>query len=126
MNDTKTVMFVCLHGAGMSRIAAACFNRLAPPDWRAVSAGLEPDETLSATAATLLAGTDAEAFLDRSPPRSLAAVPDPQRVIALKNPAIQYELASAEVWELAHSTGTPLRDEIHVRAEALARSVWAS
>src|SRR5579864_2342132 len=53
----KTVLFVCLHGAGMSRLAAAYFDQSAPVGWCAVSAGLEPGETLSHTAARLLAGT---------------------------------------------------------------------
>jgi len=125
MSSHKTVVFVCLHGAGMSRMAAAYFNNAAPPEWHAVSAGVEPAEALSPTAATLLSGTAAEKFLDGSPPRSLAAVRDPHRVIALKNPAIQFELASAEVWDCTHSAGTPLRDEIQVRAEALARTISA-
>jgi hypothetical protein len=46
--------------------------------------------------ASLLAGTGADEFLDHSPPRSMADVPDAQRMIALRNPAIQYELAPAE------------------------------
>jgi hypothetical protein len=106
MTSPKTVVFVCLHGAGTSRMAAAYFNNAAPPEWHAVSAGVEPAESLSPTAATLLSGTAAEKFLDRSPPGSLGAAPDPHRVIALRNPAIQFELASAEVWDCAHSAGT--------------------
>jgi len=125
MSSPKTVVFVCLHGSGMSRMAAAYFNNAASPEWRAVSAGIEPAEALSPTAATSLAGTAAEKFLDRSPPRSLAAVSDPHRIVALKNPAIQFELTSAEVWDCTHSAGTPLRDEIQIRAEALARSISA-
>ena len=93
MTTTQTILFVCLHGAGMSRMAAAYFNHAAPHDWHAVSAGLEPAEYLSSTAASLLAGTDAEAFLDHSAPRPVA------------------------------SAGEPLRDEIRERAEALAKSI---
>ena len=123
MTATQTVLFVCLHGAGMSRMAAAYFNRAAPADWRAVSAGLEPAETLSSTAASLLAGTGAEEFLDHAPPRPIGGVPDPLRVIALRNPAIQYELGPAEYWDLSQSAGVPLREEIRQRAEALAESI---
>jgi protein-tyrosine-phosphatase len=126
MSTTQTVLFVCLHGAGMSRMAAAYFNRLAPPDWRALSAGIDPAERLSSTAASLLAGTGADEFLDQSPPRTIAAVPDAQRVIALRNPAIRYELAPAEFWDLSQSAGVPLREEIRQRVEALARSIDAS
>lgn len=123
VTTTQTVLFVCLHGAGMSRMAAAYFNCVAPPDWRAVSAGVEPAEALSATAASLLAGTIAEDFLDRAPPRSISAAPDPMRLIALRSPSIRYELAAAEYWDLAQSAGVPLREEIRQRAEALAESI---
>jgi hypothetical protein len=69
MTGERTVLFVCLHGAAMSRVAAAYFNRAAPSGWRAVSAGVDPADMLSPTAETLLAGTGAEEFLDRSPLR---------------------------------------------------------
>ena len=38
----KKVLFVCTHNAGRSQIAEALFNRLAPEDVRAESAGQEP------------------------------------------------------------------------------------
>jgi hypothetical protein len=119
VTDDKTVLFVCLHGAGMSRMAAAYFEQSAPAGWCAVSAGLEPGETLSHTAARLLAGTPAVGFLDLAPPRAISAVPHPQRVIALRNPAIHFELQGAEVWDLAHAEGEPMREEIRARVDAL-------
>ena len=71
------------------------------------------------TAARLLAGTPTVAFLDLAPPRPIFAVPHPQRVIALRNPAIQFELEGAEVWDLAHAEGEPMREEIRARVDAL-------
>jgi hypothetical protein len=117
----RTVLFVCLHGAGMSRMAAAYFLTVAPPGWHAISAGVDPGDTLSTTAETLLAGSAAEQFLDHSPPRFMSAVRDPWRVIALCSPEVQYELTSHERWDLLHSAGVPLRDEIRECAERLAR-----
>jgi arsenate reductase len=38
----KKVLFVCTHNAGRSQMAEALFNRLAPPDVRAESAGQQP------------------------------------------------------------------------------------
>jgi arsenate reductase (thioredoxin) len=38
----KYVLFVCTHNAGRSQIAQAFFEKLAPPDVRAESAGQEP------------------------------------------------------------------------------------
>jgi len=125
VSEQRTVLFVCLHGAGMSRIAAAYFNRTAPSGWRAVSAGVEPATALSTTAQSLLAGTDAHEFLDQSPPRSIDAVDEPYLVIVLRNPSIQYDLASDERWDLMSSGGVPLRDEICERAEAFARAIAA-
>jgi hypothetical protein len=122
VTSERTVLFVC-HGAGMSRMAAAYFNSAAPNGWHALSAGVEPGEVLGATARTLLAGTGAQPFLDDAPPRPLDAVANPSRVIALRNPAIQYQLTSDERWDLGSSAGVALRDEIHERAEALARSL---
>jgi len=43
----------------------------------------------------------------------------------LRNPSIQYELASDESWDLTSSAGAPLRDEIRDAAQALARSIAA-
>ncbi len=123
MTYERTVLFVCLHGAGMSRMAAAFFNRAAPAGWRAISAGVDPASSLSSTAEILLEGTGAEGFLDRAAPRPVTALPDPERLVALRNPDIQYELPAADTWDLAHASGTPLRDEIRTRTEAPARSV---
>ena len=78
-----------------------------------------------ATAATLLAGSGAEGFVDRDPPRAIAAVEEPERVIALRNPSIQYDLASGERWDLMSSGGVSLRDEIRERAETFARTIGA-
>ena len=38
----KYVLFVCTHNAGRSQMAQALFERYAPDDVRAESAGLEP------------------------------------------------------------------------------------
>lgn len=115
----RTVLFVCLHGAGKSRMAAAFFNRVAPAGWAAISAGTEPQEAMSAHAIRLLADSNAEPFLDLTPPRPLSSVTDPARMIA-----IDCRVPDAERWELAHQEfETPMRDELRQRAEALARAV---
>jgi hypothetical protein len=69
----RTVVFVCQHGAGRSRVAAALFAASAPAGWRAASAGLEPQEQVSPYAAGLLG--PAASGLDASPPQLLAQVP---------------------------------------------------
>jgi protein-tyrosine-phosphatase len=113
---TRTVLFVCPHGAGMSRIAAACFNLVAPAGWHATSAGLEPQAELGLNAPRLLAGTAAEEFLDRERPRPISSVVAVDRVVALC-----CNVPDAERWELAHREfSEAMRDEIRTRAEALA------
>ena len=44
-SDIPEVLFVCVHNAGRSQMAAAFFNQLAPPSLAsAVSAGTAPGE----------------------------------------------------------------------------------
>lgn len=74
-------MFVCPHGAGKSRVAAAVFdrevaNRARLAGWRAVTAGVEPAEAVSEHAVRLLKGSSEELLLDHSPPRSVEATTD--------------------------------------------------
>ena len=124
MSQQRTVLFVCLHGMGMSRLAAAFFNSSAPAGWQAVSAGLEPGESLSPTAARLLAGTPAEPFLDHSAPRSIGSVPSAERVIAIRNPSIRFEVPGAEAWDLANGEfDAPMREEIRALTEQLAEQL---
>jgi hypothetical protein len=101
------------------------FLSAAPAGWHALSARVEPADSLTTTAEMLLAGTEAAQFLDHSPPRSIGAIDNPQRMIALRNPSIQYELAADERWDLTNSGGVALRDEIRDRAEAFARNIAA-
>ena len=102
------VLFVCPHGAGKSRMAAAFFNAHAPAGWSATTAGLEPQGQVSVHAPRLLAGTAAEAHLDTALPRPIGAVTDPARVVA-----IDCAVDGAESWELEQTVFDELmRDEI--------------
>jgi hypothetical protein len=72
----------------------------------------------------LLAETPTARYLDRSAPLPLTAVAGAARVIALRNPGIQFDLAAAELWDLAADEfDEDLRDEIRRRAERLAREI---
>ncbi len=42
--DRPTVLFVCVHNAGRSRMAEAFFNQLAGDRYRGISAGTEPTD----------------------------------------------------------------------------------
>ena len=115
----QTVLFVCPHGAGKSRMAAAFFNQRAPAGWRATSAGQEPQETLGTNAVRLLAGTAAEPFLDRELPRPIAAVEASARIVA-----IDCDVPGAERWTLTNQRfDEALRDELRGRVATLARAL---
>ena len=77
------MLFVCQHGAGKSRLAAAWFNHAPPPGWRATTAGVEPQDQVSVHAPRLLAGTAAEPMLDHALPRPISAITQPALVIAI-------------------------------------------
>ena len=114
---SRVVLFVCPHGAAKSRLAAAFFAGVAPPGWRATTAGLDPGPALSPTAARLLAGTEAAAFLDPAPPRAIASVASPDRVVGIDCAPD----GATDRWELRHREfDAAMRDELRARAEALA------
>ena len=74
MSETRYVVFVCLHGAAKSVLAAADFQRLADARGlraRAVCAGLEPDAEISPAVVTALAGDGVDLSSER--PRRLDA-----------------------------------------------------
>lgn len=100
-------MFVCLHGAGKSRVAAALFNAIAPPGWIATSAGVEPQAQASEHAAWLLDGEPAAKLLDRTTPRAACDI-DAQLVVA-----IDCETPTGRRWDLAHEWPEPqVRDQL--------------
>lgn len=86
------MVFVCEHGAGRSRVAAALFAATAPAGWRAASAGLRPQEQVSPHAAGVLG--PATARLDTSPPQSFAQAPGDLVV------AIDCDVPGARRWML--------------------------
>jgi hypothetical protein len=118
----RTVLFVCPHGAGKSRMAAAWFNGAAPPGWRATSAGVQPQTSVSVHAPRLLAGTAVADLLDRAAPRPLSEVPDAAVLVAIdcggESPA------GAVVWRLDNADfGEAMCAELRARAEELAGSL---
>ena len=117
---SRTVLFVCTHGAFRSRLAAAFYNAQAPLGSRAMSAGLEPAEAVSDAARLLLAGDAAEVFLDLSPPEAI-----PESCSASDVVAIDCRVEGAEVWNLQHhETDRGLCDELRLRVgQLLARSL---
>jgi hypothetical protein len=111
----RRLIFACLHGAGKSRVAAALFNAVAPLGWRAVSAGVQPQEHPSEHASALLAGHDAAKFLELDAPRPVR--PGEGELVV----AIDCDIPGARRWRLAHEWPDPhVRDELSVFVTDLA------
>ena len=120
-DHARTVLFVCAHGASRSRLAAAWFTLVAPPGWRATSAGIEPAAAVSPSAGRLVAGTPAEGLLDRTSPTPLTVALASAPTLIL---AIDCALPGAARWDLAATEPTQaMRDELAARATALARAL---
>jgi len=112
------IAFVCQHGALRSRIAAAFFNAWAPAGWSAISAGVKPQSQPSTRLVKVMAGTEAEEFVDRARPRSIADIAMSEaRVIA-----IDTLVPDAESWSTKTRSAqgdVALRDEIARQVRAL-------
>lgn len=116
----RTVLFVCQHGAGKSRIAAAWFNGSAPPGWLATTAGVTPQTEVSEHAPRLLAGTVVAELLDTAPPRPLTAVPEATVTVAIDCPPEDVDPTVS--WQLDNpGFDEAMRAELRQRAQDLAR-----
>lgn len=114
----NTVVFVCPHGAGKSRVAAAVFDAIAPAHWHATSAGVDPAAAVNPQFAALLDGDDAGAAFDHTPPRPVATA-DGDLVVA-----IDCDITADHAWRMEHPTPTTeFRDEITRRVTELAASL---
>lgn len=116
-----TVLFVCPHGAGKSRMAAAWFNGSAPPGWWATTAGIIPQQAVSEHAPRLLADTPVAPLLDTAPPRPVSAVREATVVVAIDCPADSVQIATV-TWRLDSTEfDEAMREEVRQRAQDLAR-----
>jgi arsenate reductase (thioredoxin) len=127
MTTTPTVLFVCVHNAGRSQMAAGFLQHLAGDRIEVLSAGSEPADQVNPVAVEAMreAGID----VTREQPKLLTteAVQHSDVVVTMGCgdacpffPGTRYE-----DWELADPAGQPIevvrtiRDEIRRRVEAL-------
>ena len=121
-DQRRTVLFVCAHGAGKSRVAAAWFDALAPGGWRATTAGLEPEAAVSVHAVALLDDTAAAATLDHEPPRPVSAAGAVDVVVGIDcRPEV--DGVATQEWTLAHRRGDEMSAELRERVSRLLASV---
>lgn len=127
MSDTPTVLFVCVHNAGRSQMAAGFLRELGGDRVEVLSAGSEPKEQLNPVAVAAMAEEGID--IASSVPKVLTteAVRDSDVVITMGCgdacpifPGKRYE-----DWSLDDPAGLgiaevrPIRDEIRARVQAL-------
>ena len=122
--DHKRLLFVCLHGAAKSVVAAAHFRRIAAArglQFEAVAAGTEPDPELGPGAVKGLAGDGLEAKPVRPRPVTLYDIQRADRVVSFGCEVAARAGVTVEQWDVpAVSDGYgPARDRIVERVERL-------
>jgi arsenate reductase (thioredoxin) len=127
MSDPPEVLFVCVHNAGRSQMAAALLERQAAGRVRVRSAGSEPADRLNPAVVQAMAEIGVDISAERPKLLQEEVVREANAVITMGCgdacpvfPGIRYE-----DWELADPSGKPLeevrviRDEIDRRVQAL-------
>ena len=122
-----TVLFVCVHNAGRSQMAAGYLQQLAGDRIRVLSAGSEPAESINPVAVDAMAEDGIDITGNQPKLLSTEAVQQSDVVITMGCgdtcpffPGKRYE-----DWELDDPAGQgidavrPIRDEIKARVEAL-------
>jgi len=132
----KIVLFACVHNAGRSQMAAACFNQLAEPSKaRAVSAGTAPGDRVHPEVVTVMK----EVGVDLSRERPTVLSDELARSASLLVTMGCGEACPAvtglkrEDWPLEDPKGKPaervreIRDDIRARVRSLLeREGWSS
>ncbi|GAA3446433.1 arsenate reductase ArsC [Planomonospora venezuelensis] len=127
MSDKPSVLFVCVHNAGRSQMAAGWLAHLAGDAIEVRSAGSAPAETINPVAVRAMAEVGVDITGARPKILTTEAVQDSDAVITMGCgdacpffPGKRYE-----DWKLADPAGQgieavrPIRDEIRTRVEKL-------
>jgi arsenate reductase len=131
MDDTPTVLFLCVHNAGRSQMAAGWMRTLAGDGVRVLSAGSEPAERVNPAAVMAMAEVGID-ITDRQPQRWTDEIVGGSDVVVTMGcgdtcpyvPGTRYE-----DWALDDPAGQevaavrPIRDEIERRVRGLLTSL---
>lgn len=132
MSDTKpTVLFVCVHNAGRSQMAAGWLRRLAGDRVRVLSAGSAPKETINPIAVEAMAevGIDITGNIPQKLEYETAQESDVIVTMGCGDACPFFPGKRYEDWELTDPAGQSIevvrkvRDEIKERVENLLNEI---
>jgi protein-tyrosine-phosphatase len=127
VSDMPTVLFVCVHNAGRSQMAAGFLQHLAGDRIEVLSAGSEPADQINPAAVTAMAEDGVDITGAHPKVLTSAAVQDSDVVITMGcgDACPIYPGKRYEDWDLDDPAGQgleavrPIRDDIRTRVEAL-------
>ena len=131
MSTTHTVLFVCVHNAGRSQMAAGFLRHLAGDRVDVLSAGSMPGDQINPTAVEAMAevGIDIAAHQPKVLTTEAVQASDVVITMGCGDACPFYPGKRYEDWELDDPAGQgidavrPIRDEIRGRIEALIASL---
>lgn len=131
MTDRPTVLFVCVHNAGRSQMAAGFLQSLAGDRVEVLSAGSKPASEINPVAVEAMAevGIDITAATPKLLSDSAVQAADVVVTMGCGDECPFYPGKRYEDWELDDPAGQgieavrPIRDEIRRRIEALVRDL---
>ncbi|WP_433535641.1 arsenate reductase ArsC [Micromonospora sp. CA-249363] len=131
MSDKPSVLFVCVHNAGRSQMAAGWLRHLAGDTVEVRSAGSEPAETINAVAVDAMREVGID-ITDQTPVRltwDAAEASDVIVTMGCGDPCPVFPGKRYEDWKLIDPAGQPIdvvrevRDDIKGRVDALLREL---
>ncbi len=127
MSDAPTVLFVCVHNAGRSQMAAGYLRHLAGDRVSVLSAGSQPADQINRTAVQAMAEEGIDITAEQPKVLTPEAVQESDVVITMGcgDTCPIYPGKRYQDWELDDPAGQgidavrPIRDEIRTRIETL-------
>ena len=127
MSHTPTVLFVCVHNAGRSQMAAGYLTHLAGDRVTVLSAGSEPADQINPTAVQAMAEEGIDITAEQPKILTTEAVQDSDVVITMGcgDTCPIYPGKRYEDWQLDDPAGQgidavrPIRDDIKARIQTL-------
>ena len=127
MTDQPTVLFVCVHNAGRSQMAAGYLRHLAGDRIQVLSAGSQPAGSINPVAVGAMAeeGIDITAAMPKVLTTEAVRESDVVITMGCGDACPYFPSKRYEDWELDDPAGQgiesvrPIRDEIRTRIEAL-------